>query len=179
MSNENHFDVIVLGMGVMGSAAAYHLARDGKRVLALEQFELDHRLGSSYGESRIIRYSYDYPIYVEMAKATFPMWRELEAESGRQLMVQTGGLDFGDPDFPSFAATRRNLIAAGIPYEWMTPAETMKRFPLFRLDDNMMGGYQPDAAYLAASLCVITQAERAAALGATLLTQTRVEQVEI
>src|SRR3978361_1533965 len=98
-----------------------------------------------------------------MAKAAFPMWRDLEAESGRQLMVQTGGLDFSVPDFPTFAATYRNLTAARIPYEWMTPAETMKRFPQFHLDDNMMGGYQPDAGYLAASLCVITLAERAAA----------------
>src|SRR5256885_16906070 len=121
MANETQYDVIVLGLGVMGSAAAYHLAGDGWRVLALEQFELDHRLGSSYGESRIIRYTYDHPTYVEMAKWTFPMWRELEQESGRKLMVQTGGLDFGPPDFPTFVATRQNLQDAGIPYEILSP----------------------------------------------------------
>src|SRR3954463_5708090 len=122
MTTSNHYDVIVLGQGVMGSATAYHLAKDGQRVLALEQFELDHRLGSSYGESRIIRYAYDHPTYVEMAKHTFPMWRDLEKVSGRQLMTQTGGLDFGKPDSPTLLATRQNLLAAGVPYEWLTPA---------------------------------------------------------
>jgi len=177
--NPNHYDVIVLGLGVMGTAAAYHLAKDGQRVLALEQFELDHRLGSSYGESRIIRYAYDHPAYVQMAKATFPMWRALEQESGRQLMVQTGGLDFGLPDFPSLVETRKNLLAAGIAYEWLTPGEVAKRFPQFRLNDDMMAGYQPDAGYLAASDCVITQANMAQRHGATLLTKTPVVRVEV
>src|SRR6516225_6856374 len=88
MNSDNHYDVIVLGMGVMGSAAAYHLARDGKRVLGLEQFELDHRMGSSYGESRIIRYAYDHPTYVQMAKQCFELWHGLEIESGRDLMIR-------------------------------------------------------------------------------------------
>src|SRR5258708_16212480 len=101
MAKEAQYDVIVLGLGVMGSAAAYHLAKDGKRVLALEQFELDHRLGSSYGESRIIRYAYAHPAYVELAKHAFPMWRALEQESGQKLITPTGGLDFGKPDSPT------------------------------------------------------------------------------
>src|SRR5215831_20585545 len=104
MPNDNHYDVIVLGLGVMGSAAAYHLARDGRRVLALEQFELDHKLGSSYGESRIIRYAYDHPTYVELAKHTFPMLHELERASGRRLLFTTGGFDFGPPEFPTLVA---------------------------------------------------------------------------
>ncbi len=175
----NHYDVIVLGLGVMGSAAAYHLASDGQRVLALEQFELDHRMGSSYGESRIIRYAYDHPAYVEMAKATFPLWRALEERSGRQLMVQTGGLDFGAADSPSLIVTRDNLQVAGVPFEWLIPAEVTKRFPQFRLHDNMRGMFQPDAGYLAASKCVVAQAEMAQQCGATLLTKTPVLRVEV
>jgi monomeric sarcosine oxidase len=173
------YDVIVLGQGVMGSATAYHLAKDGQRVLALEQYELDHRLGSSYGESRIIRYAYDHPAYVEMAKHTFPMWRDLEKVSGRQLLTQTGGLDFGKPDSPTFIATKQNLLAAGVPYEWLTPTDVARRFPQFRLDEDMMGGFQPDAGSLAASLCVITQSEMAQKHGATVLTKTPVLEVEV
>ncbi len=179
MATDKSFDVIVIGLGVMGSAAAYHLAADGYRVLALEQFELDHNRGSSNGESRIIRYAYDHPVYVEMAKAAFPMWRALEAESGQQLMVQTGGLDFGPADSPTLLATRDNLWAAGVPYEWLTPGEVSRRLPQFRLDEGMMGGYQPDAGYLAASRCVVAQAQMAQKHGATLLTNTPVQKIDV
>src|SRR5258708_15812942 len=121
MATNNHYDVIVLGLGVMGTATAYHLARDGRGVLALEQFTLDHRLGSSYGESRIIRYAYDHPAYVEMAKFTFPMWRELEEVSGQRLMIRTGGFDFGPADEPTLIATRDNLAAAGVVFRMVNP----------------------------------------------------------
>src|SRR5579859_3517246 len=178
MQSNNHFDVIVLGLGVMGSAAAYHLARDGRRVLAIEQFELDHRLGSSYGESRIIRYAYDHPAYVELAGAAFPMWRELEDQSGERLLFRTGGIDFGPADEPSLLTTRDNLAAAGIFHEWLGPDEAMQRFPQFHFDEAAAVLYQPDAGYLAASACVKTQAKMARSYGATLLTQMPVVRVE-
>src|SRR5215831_11718512 len=107
--SENLYDVIVLGLGVMGSAAAYHLAKAGLRVLALEQFQLDHKMGSSYGESRIIRYAYDHPTYVHMAKLAFERWHNLERESGRALMIRTGGLDFGDPNWSSLSVFHQTL----------------------------------------------------------------------
>ena len=78
------FDAIVIGAGAMGSAAAYYLSERGQRVLLLEQFELDHRMGSSYGHSRIIRYAYDHPEYVELAKDTFPLWFALQDKLGEQ-----------------------------------------------------------------------------------------------
>src|SRR3989304_3221223 len=89
------FDVIVLGAGAMGSAAAYHLSRAGQRVLVLEQFEIDHQKGSSYGYSRIIRYAYDHPAYVKLAKAAYPAWAVLEEEARETLYTRTGGIDFG------------------------------------------------------------------------------------
>ncbi|MCY3979547.1 MAG: FAD-dependent oxidoreductase, partial [Chloroflexi bacterium] len=76
------FDAIVIGAGAMGSAAAYYLSKRGQRVLLLEQFELDHRKGSSYGYSRIIRYPYDHPEYVELMKDTVPPWLAREAARG-------------------------------------------------------------------------------------------------
>src|SRR5260370_10802423 len=178
MAINNHYDVIVLGLGVMGSAAAYHLANDGRSALALEQFALDHKLGSSYGESRIIRYAYDHPAYVEMAKSSFPMWREFEEASGQRIMYRTGGFDFAPADEPTLVATRDNLAAAGIFHEWLTPDEGMRLFPQFRVGEDERVLYQPDAGYLAASQCVITLAKMAQARGTTLLTNTPVQRVE-
>lgn len=173
-----HYDVIVIGLGVVGAAAAYHLANDGQRVLALEQFELNHRNGSSYGESRIIRYAYDHPLYTEMAKDAFPMWRALEAASNKRLMFRTGGFDFGPADAPTLVGTRRNLEAAGVPFEWLEPAEAMARFPQFRLREGMAALYQPDAAYLAASSCVLGLVDLARWKGASLQVGTPVTAIE-
>lgn len=176
---KERYDVIVLGLGAMGAAAVYHLSRAKKRVLALEQFELGHALGSSYGESRIIRYAYDHPAYIELAKAAYPLWHEVEADTGQSLLVETGGLDFGLPDDPHFAATRHSLDYSGIYYEWLTPREVSERLPQFTLQDGEMGIYQPDAGFLRASPCVTTQAERARELGATLLTNTSVMKIDL
>lgn len=176
--SSRRFEVIVIGLGVMGSAAAYHLAKQGKRVLVLEQFELDHRWGSSYGESRIIRYAYTHPTYVEMSDHSFHLWRELEAESGRRLMFTTGGLDFGMADSATLTATAHTLHDRGIPFEWLSPEQSAARFPQFRLEPGMAALYQPDAAYLHASACVITLSELAQIHGATLRTHTLVTGIE-
>lgn len=179
MATNPTYDVIVLGMGVVGSATAYHLAQAGQRVLALEQFDLDHKQGSSYGVSRIIRYAYEHQAYVEMAKAAYPMWRQLEQEAGITLMHQTGGLDFGKHDSASLIATRDSLRQAGIACEWLSPTEVARRFPQFRLEDDMMGLYQIDSGYLMASECVKAQARLAEQHGATVHTQTHVTGIEI
>src|SRR5215217_3093020 len=81
-----HYDVIVVGGGVMGCATAYHLAKRGRRVLLLEQFAIGHDRGSSHGHSRIFRLAYDAPDYVRLAQAAFPLWRALERESGADLL---------------------------------------------------------------------------------------------
>jgi monomeric sarcosine oxidase len=172
------FDVIVIGVGVVGAAAAYHLAKRGLRVLALEQFELDHQNGSSYGESRIIRYAYKDKLYLDMAKTVYPMWRELEHESGHPLITLAGGFDFGPADYPSLIETRANLEAAGIPYEWLTPEAAAQRFPQFRLDDNMAAIYQQDAAVMNASACVLALVDRAQAHGALFKSQNTVTKIE-
>ena len=111
----SHYDVIVVGGGVMGCASAYHLAMRGRRVLLLEQFAIGHDRGSSHGHSRIIRLAYDAPDYVRLAQAAFPLWRALEHESGAELLLQTGGLDFGLPGTPSLEATRATLSTTFVP----------------------------------------------------------------
>ncbi len=172
------YDAIVIGLGVVGSTAAWHLARSGQRVLVLEQFELDHQNGSSYGSSRLIRYAYDHPAYIPLARAAYPLWCELEADSGEHLLHIVGGLDFGAADEGTLLATRDTLRDTGMPCEWLTPDEVTARFPQFRLDDHMMGLYQPDGGALSASLCVNTAARMALKHGATLQTGARVTAIE-
>ena len=88
-------DVAVVGAGVMGLATAHELARAGRDVLVLEQFELGHSRGSSHGEARIFRLVYDDPHWVRQAQRALPLWRELEAESGEEILRTTGSLDLG------------------------------------------------------------------------------------
>ncbi len=176
---DSHYDAIVIGLGVMGSTAAWHLARSGQRVLALEQFELDHQNGSSYGSSRIIRYAYDHPAYIPLAHNAYALWRELEEDSGEQLLRVVGGLDFGAADEDTLIATRDVLEEAGMSYDWLTPEEVSARFPQFRLDEHMMGLYQPDGGALHASRCVVAAARMALQHGATLQTGARVTAIEV
>src|SRR5438046_562132 len=93
----DRYDMIVVWGGEMGYATAYHLAKRGRRVLLLEQFIAVHERGSSHGHSRIFRLVYDSPDYVQLARAAYPLWRELESETGTNLLLQTGGFDFADP----------------------------------------------------------------------------------
>jgi sarcosine oxidase len=117
-----HYDVIVVGGGVMGCATVYHLAKRGRRVLLLEQFAIGHDRGSSHGHSRIFRLAYDAPDYVRLAQAALLLWRALEHESGTELLLQTGGLDYALPGTPTFEATRTTLTGLGIEFEHLDRA---------------------------------------------------------
>ena len=173
------FDAIVIGAGAMGSAAAYYLSERGQGVLLLEQFELDHRQGSSYGYSRIIRYAYDHPEYVELAKDTFPLWFALQEKLGEQLVFQTGGLDFGPAGEASLEATIAAMQASGLPYELLTLAESESRFPQFRLADNFKALYQPDSGFVKASKAVLGHIKLAKAMGAVVKDSAPVSALEL
>ncbi len=150
------YDVIVIGAGVMGSATAYHLAKRGHRVVLLEQFATGHERGSSHGHSRIFRLVYDLPEYVELARAALPLWRELEADTGEDLLLQTGGIDFAEPVTQSIHDTRANLIATGVPFESLDSVAIRQRFPQFAVSEQAVGFYQADSGILDASKCVLT-----------------------
>jgi monomeric sarcosine oxidase len=173
------FDVIVLGAGAMGSAAAYHLAKAGARVLLLEQFEIDHQKGSSYGYSRIIRFSYNDPTYIKLAKATYPLWATLAEESSERLHIKTGGLDFGAPTELTLQDTITSLRSADIPFEILAPRDAEKRFPQFRFDDDSLVIYQADSGMLAPSKCVRAHVKIAQQHGATILDHTPVINLKI
>ena len=145
------FDVVVVGLGALGSAAAWALARAGARVLGLEQFELGHHRGASHDHARIIRRSYHTPGYVRLAGLAYQAWAELEWEAGERLLVTTGGLDL----FPASAIPpgpyRASLEACGVPYQWLDAAEVMRRWPAFRLDQDVHGLWQADGGIVPAA----------------------------
>src|SRR3954452_15990305 len=141
----NHdYEYIVLGLGGFGSAAAYWLARRaGGDVLGLEQFELGHVRGESQDHSRIIRLSYHEPHYVELAKHAYRAWAEVEQEAGEQLVLRTGWLDLGPRESAIPLATYSDSMdEAGVPYERLDAAEIMRRWPQWRLDDDIHGLFQ-------------------------------------
>ena len=172
------FDVVVVGLGVLGSAAAWALARAGARVLGLEQFELGHHRGASHDHARIIRRSYHTPGYVRLAGLAYAAWAELEREAEERLVVTTGGLDL----FPAGSAIppgpyRASLEAAGVPYQWLDAAEVMRRWPAFHLDTDVAGLWQADSGIVPAAHGTQLMQRLARNYGATLLDQTPVAAV--
>ena len=131
-------EVVVVGAGVMGLATARALRRAGRDVLVLEQFELGHTRGSSHGGSRIVRLSYPAVEWVRLAQEAYPLWHELEAECGEQLLELHGTLDLG-----GWEANRDALTACGVPCEVLDAAEVDRRFGI-RLEPGEHGLYQAD-----------------------------------
>ena len=126
------YDVIVIGLGGMGSAAAFHLARRGLKVLGLEQFTPAHDRGSSHGESRIIRQAYyEGAEYVPLILRAYELWEELEKESGRDLLTLTGAMMVGPRDSGLVSGSLRSAEEHGLPYELLEAQELRRRFPAF------------------------------------------------
>src|SRR5437867_6586997 len=173
------FDYIVLGLGGFGSAAAYWLSRRaGKHVLGLEQFEFGHVRGESQDHSRIIRLSYHAPHYVELAKHAFRAWAEVERESGEQLVLRTGGLDVGPRVSAIPLSTYSDSMdAAGVSYERLDASEIMRRWPPFRLTEDIHGLFQPESGIAMAARGNATHIRLAREHGATLRDQAPVERL--
>src|SRR6266849_4370974 len=174
-SGEKMVDVVVIGLGAMGSAALYHLASRGVRVIGIERFEPGHDRGSSHGTSRIIRLGYfEHPSYVPLVRAAFPLWRELEARSGRSLLTITGILEIGAPESDLVAGTLRSSRLHGLPHEILDAPSLMQRFPAFRLPDDFVGVFQPDGGFVRAEPTVAALQELAARSGAEITMNERV-----
>ena len=163
----NRYHTIVLGVGGMGSAAVYELARRGKRVLGLEQFDIPNTMGSSHGYTRIIRKAYyEDPAYVMLIKRAYELWDEIERRSGKQLLYKTGSLDAGPADSWVFKGSRQSCIDHNLTHEVLTGREINRRFPGYKLPDETMGVYQPDGGFLVPEDSTVAFVEAAHRLGA-------------
>src|SRR5882724_11561440 len=162
------FDVIVLGLGGMGSAAAAHLAGRGQRVLGLEQFTPAHDRGSSHGESRIIRQAYfEDPAYVPLLLRSYELWEELDsAQPG--LLTITGGLMMGRPESSAVSGSVASARQWDLPYELLDAAQLRSRFPALAPDDDTVALYEPRAGFVRPEQTVLAHLDRAAAHGAQL-----------
>ncbi len=175
------WEVIVIGCGGIGSAAAYWLARRvGADVLAIEQFALGHDRGSSQDHSRIIRRSYHNPDYIALTDPAYETWREIEAESGIRIVVTTGGLDLemigttGVKDLSHCAAA---MAAHGIPYEQLDARELMYRWPQFLFSDGVRGLYQSYGGLVDARTANAVHVALARSRGATIRDQLPVRAI--
>lgn len=163
------YDVIVLGLGAMGSAAAMHLAERGKRVLGVEQFTKAHDLGSSHGGSRMIRQAYfESPDYIPLVLRAYELWRKLERDSGTRLLNITGGLNIGSRDGELVTRTIAASEKHTIPFEVREGSAITNRFPAFVPQAGDAAVYEPNAGYLFPEECIRTHFALAARAGADL-----------
>lgn len=166
-----HYDVAIIGLGAMGSAAAYHLARRGRRVLGLDQFTPPHTQGSSHGKTRIIREAYfEHPQYVPIVQHAYTCWERLEAESGERLFEKTGGLMIGAPDSRVVSGARTSAELHGLPYEELAAGEVRRRYPALQVAGDMIALLEPRAGMLFPERAIETHLRLATKLGATLRT---------
>ena len=169
------YDAIVIGVGGMGSAAVYHLAKGGARVLGLERFDIPHPFGSSHGLTRIIRLAYsEGSHYVPLLREAYRLWRELEELSGESILRVTGGLDIGPQSGGIVQGSLKSCTEHGLPFEELDAREVNRRFPGYGLPAEMAAIHQPDAGYLHSETAIAVHAAAARALGADIATGVRV-----
>jgi sarcosine oxidase len=180
------FDTIVCGLGAMGSAALYQLAKRGNKVLGFERFSPPHANGSSHGESRIIRQAIgEGEAYVPLALRSYELWREIEKETGKELLAITGGLTLesqtsqgvlhGQPDFLDQAI--RCAQKFHIRHEILDTADVRSRFPQFAVTDER-AYFEYETGILKPELCIESQLQLARKHGAAIQTNERIVSVE-
>lgn len=169
MSSHTHrqLEAIVVGLGAVGSAAIYHLARRGQRVLGLDRFAPPHTQGSSHGGSRIIRKAYfEGEMYLPLLDRGYDLWRALEAETGQSLMQITGGLNIGLPEQMVVAGARHAAETYGLTHEVLTPEEVRTRFPAFHVPEGHRAVWEAEAGLLYPETCIIAHLDAARHHGA-------------
>ncbi len=175
-----HYDAIVVGLGGMGSAALYHLAKRGLNVLGIERYTIPHEMGSSHGLTRIIRLAYYEDLsYVLLLRRSYELWAELEHEFGEQLFFQTGSIDMGPPESDVFSGSLNSCLDNDLEYEVLDSKQLRARFPGYQMPAETMAVYQPHGGLLLPERCVTAHAQLAAKHGAEIHTGERVMGWEI
>lgn len=163
------FDVIVVGLGAMGSAAAAHLAARGQRVLGLEQYQEAHDQGSSHGHSRVIRLAYfEHPSYVPLLRRAYALWAQLEQDADTALLTITGGLMVGRPESEVVRGTLASARLHDLPHEVLDASAIRLRYPPFTPASHLVGVFEPQAGVLRPEACVRAHLSMAAMRGADL-----------
>ncbi len=178
MSTPIRAEVIVLGGGIVGAAAAEALARRGRDVLLVEQFVPGHDRGSSHGDGRIIRYTYPEAVYLHLAKLAYAAWARLETDSGETLVETTGSWECGPAGSADLEGLAANFRRFDLPHERLRAAESNRRFSCLHLADGLEALYQPDGGIVRAERSVLALWRLAEAAGARLATGERVEGIE-
>jgi len=176
MATTDRYDSIVVGVGGMGSATAYHLAERGLDVLGLERYDIPHTQGSSHGITRIIRRAYyEHPTYVPLIERAYDLWDDLAAETDRDVIHRTGSIDAGPADNEVFAGSKRSCEEHDIPHEVLTGAEVNERFPGYELPEEYRAVYQADGGFVVPEQAIIGHTVAAQANGAEIHARERVE----
>lgn len=150
------WDVIVIGMGGMGSATTWQLASRGKRVLGLERFDIPHTMGSYHGVNRIIRLAYyEDPAYVPLLQRAYELWRDLEQRFGEQLLHITSSIDASAPDGEVFQGSLRSCVIHNLPHEVLNGTDLHRRFPGYELPADHLALLQPDGGFLLSERCIV------------------------
>ena len=181
-----HYDLIVVGLGAMGSAALYQASRRGATALGIDRFDPPHSLGSSHGDTRITRSAIaEGEIYIPFVRRSNEIWRDLEARTGRTLFHVSGGLIIGSDSSSAFhfqgdfvETSARIAQKFGIPHEVFGADEIIRRFPLLRPRPDERAYFEPGAGVLRPERCIETQLELARQAGATIHTGEKVTGYE-
>ena len=163
-----HYDAIVVGLGGMGSAALYHLAKRGVKALGIERFEIPHEMGSSHGLTRIIRLAYYEDLsYVPLLRRSYELWDDLEKAFGERLFFQTGSIDMGPPGSEVFSGSLRSCQENELEHEVLDSKGLRARFPGYQMPPETMAVFQPQGGLLVPERCITAHVELAAKYGAT------------
>ena len=161
-NKKTNYDVIVIGVGSMGSSACYHIAKQGLSVLGLEQFDIPHEMGSHTGQSRIIRKAYfEHPNYVPLLERAYQNWRSLEKEISNQIYFKTGLLYFGPSNHLLIKGTQKSAIKYGIKVNELDREEQLDKFPQFKVPENYTNLIEVDAGFVTPERAILSYTEQA------------------
>jgi sarcosine oxidase len=169
MTVSERADVLVVGLGAMGSSVCAQLARRGVRVIGIDQYDPPHPYGSTHGETRMTRVAVgEGPEYVPLVQRSLELWREIEAQTGSRLLTQPGGLIISRPGSWFFEGTRELARQLEIEHEELSSAELRERFPMFAVDEQTEGYYEPASGFVRPEAAVRAQLDAARSDGARL-----------
>ncbi|WP_121743545.1 N-methyl-L-tryptophan oxidase [Natronorubrum halophilum] len=173
---DDQYDVIVIGVGGMGSATTAHLARRGLDVLGLERYDIPHTSGSSHGITRIIRRAYyEHPSYIPLVERAYELWDDLAERTGRDVIHRTGSIDAGAEDDIVFGGSLESCERYDIPHEVLTSREVTERFPGYQLPEDHLAVYQPDGGFVVPEQAIVAHVEQAQAAGGEIRARERVD----